>query len=75
MGCRIGITTNEAERKQYWERVHPTLRNWEILSRHRSKSAAQHQENLLAEKHGCDASPGGDDSDIDDIWVVYYFAY
>ncbi|WP_424947548.1 hypothetical protein [Candidatus Spongiihabitans sp.] len=40
MACRIGMTTNPGERKRYWEGQHPTLRNWRILSRHRTRSVA-----------------------------------
>ena len=74
MACRIGITTDEVGRRQYWEGVHPTLSNWQILSRHRSKSEAQQQENLLAVKYGCVSSPGGAGPEIGN-WAVYYFKY
>ena len=74
MACRIGITTNEAERRQDWEREYPTLRNWRIVGSHGSKSEAQQQENQLAAKHNCDSSPGGAGPEIGN-WVVYYFEY
>ena len=74
MACRIGITTNPGERKRHWESEHPTLRNWEILARHPSKSAAQLAETRLARQHGCQASPGGDGPEIGK-WCVYKFDY
>lgn len=74
MPCRIGITTNPGERKRHWEGQHPTLRNWEILGRHSTKSEAQAAETRLARQYGCQASPGGDGPEHAD-WVVYKFDY
>jgi len=74
MACRIGITTNPGERKRYWQGQHPTLRNWRILERHSSKSAAQNAEYRLSKKDGCIASAGGDGPEYTD-WVVYKFEY
>ena len=74
MACRIGITTNEAERKQHWEREHPTLRDWRIVGHHNSKLAAQQQETQLAAQYRCVSWQGGAGPEVGD-WVVYYFAY
>lgn len=74
MACRIGITTNPGERKRYWEEKHPTLRNWQILERHKTKTAAQAAETRLAAQHGCEAHPGGDGPENAD-WAVYKFDY
>ena len=59
MACRIGITTDLDERKRFWKGRHRNFHNWEILSAHRSKSAAQAAETKLAEKHDCKAHEGG----------------
>ena len=74
MPCRVGITTNPSERKRYWESQHSTLRNWRILARGLTKSAAQKLENEEASRLGCTASPGGAGSE-NASWSVYYFQY
>jgi len=74
MACRIGITTNPGERKRYWEGQHRNLRNWTILSRHRTKTAAQAAETLEARRRRCQASPGGAGPEQGN-WAVYYFEY
>ena len=74
MACRIGITTNPGERRRYWESQHPNLQNWQILSRHKTKSAAQSAETQLAKQHGCESHPGGDAPENAD-WCVYKFDY
>ena len=72
MACRIGITTDPEKRKLYWEGQHPTLRNWEILEWHNTKSAAQKAETRLAKQYNCTAHPGGDGPE-NDRWAVYKF--
>lgn len=72
MACRVGITTNPGERRRYWESKYSTLRNWRIVSRHETKSAAQQKENEIARSRGCDASPGGAGSAYA-RWCVYVF--
>jgi len=57
MACRIGITTNPGKRRRDWEGEYSNLRNWQILERHRTKSAAQQAETRLARQHGCVAEP------------------
>lgn len=74
MPCRVGITTNPAERRRYWESQHSTLRNWRILASGLKKSAAQRRENEEASQRGCRAAPGGAGSE-NDSWSVYYFEY
>ena len=73
MACRVGITTNPGERRRHWESEHPTLRNWEILGRYKTKSDAQEAETKFAAHYGCHSSPGGADASGD--WVVYKFDY
>ena len=74
MACRVGITTDRPGRKQYWKRQHPTLKRWQILSEHRTKSAAQQKENMVSEKHGCNYHPGGSGPQRA-TWYVYHFYY
>ena len=74
MACRVGITTNPKGRKQYWESQYPGLRKWQILSRHRTKVAAQNKERIVAKQHGCDAHPGGS-GPVRGAWNVYHFYF
>lgn len=74
MACRVGITTNPGRRKREWESEYPTLRNWRIVSRHKTKSAAQAAEDRFADSYGCDASPGGAGPEHAN-WCVYVFEY
>lgn len=74
MPCRVGITMNPDRRKREWESRYSTLRNWEIVSRHNTKSAAQQKEDEIALFLGCDASPGGAGPEHAD-WCVYVFEY
>ena len=74
MACRIGITTDQQERRQYWRSRHPSLRNWRILETLFSKTSAQQAETRLSQQHGCVASPGGAGPEYA-TWYVYYFEY
>lgn len=74
MACRVGITTNPEERKQYWKGQHPALRNWEILESGLSYSQAQRKENEYASRLGCQSYPGGPNNGQYN-WSVYYFEY
>ena len=74
MACRVGMTTNPGERKRYWESKHPNMYNWEILERHKSKSAAQAAEDRIARQYGCVSAAGGDGPESGD-WVIYRFQY
>ena len=73
MPCRVGITTNLAERKAYWENRVAGLTNWRILASYRSKERAQDHENSYAERYNCRAHAGG--SDAPGTWYVYRFNY
>lgn len=76
MACRIGITTDLNARKAYWESVHPTLKDWQVLAGPTTRSEAQALETQLAEEHGCVAHPGGNDPDDgSNQWYVYGFNY
>lgn len=74
MACRIGITTNPAERKRYWQSVYPSMTNWHIITKRTTKTSAQTQETQLAKKHGCQAHQGGYGPERA-IWYVYGFNY
>ena len=74
MACRVGITTDPDRRKEEWKLEYPNLQGWEIIGKHRTKSAAQAQEDREAEERGCVSSQGGADAD-GATWFVYYFRY
>lgn len=75
MGCRIGITTNLEERKQFWQSKYDGFDNWEVLVGPLSKEEAQKKETELAQARSCEAHAGGDDSDTNEGWYVYYFTF
>lgn len=74
MPCQVGMTTRPNERKEEWKRERPTLRNWEILHRVRTRSEAQRLETQEANTRGCNSGEGGDGPENGD-WRVYYFQY
>ena len=74
MACQVGITTDPERRKQEWQREHPNLRDWEIISRHYSKSAAQQREVEEARRRGCNHGVGGGGPETA-TWYVYRFTY
>ena len=74
MACRVGITTDEAARKQYWQGKHTNFRRWQIISTHRTKTAAQVAETKRAREHGCKSHPGGGGEERA-TWKVYHFFY
>ena len=74
MPCRIGITTNIATRRSYWNGRVQGMRNFGKISSHSSRSAAQAAENRKAASHGCNSSPGGG-GDPNARWHVYHFYY
>lgn len=74
MPCRVGISTNPDERKRYWSGRVTGLRDWRIVSRHSTKSAAQRAETDYAERSGCVANPGGAGPERA-TWLVYRFTY
>ena len=77
MACRVGMTTNLADRERYWRSVHRNLTGWQVLSGpHYSREDAQAEEDRLAKQYGCIASGGGaDPSDPYAKWYVYGFDY
>ena len=74
MACRVGMTTNPEERKQYWKSRHRNFRRWTILSTHYTKSAAQKAERAAAERYGCESHAGGTGRKTT-TWYVYRFYY
>ena len=50
MSCRIGVTTNLKDRQAYWKSKYPTLKNWQTLEIHDTKSKAQEAEIRLSKK-------------------------
>lgn len=74
MACQIGISTDPARRKKEWQAERPTLRNWQIVSTHRTKSAAQKAESKLAASSRCNSHPGGAGPEKA-TWHVYRFTY
>lgn len=76
MACRVGMTTDLSQRKQYWQRVHPDLHGWEILGCYNNKVEAQKAENSFAQRYGCVSGKGGDDPERSGLtWYVYRFFY
>ena len=73
MPCRVGISTNPDERREYWERKVVGLTQWQIIGEHRSRERAQEHETEHALKNGCEYSPGGQDAI--GMWYVYRFTY
>ena len=74
MACQIGITTDPDRRRREWRSQRPTLRNWRILSTHRSKSAAQREESKLAARSTCSSHAGGVGPERA-TWYVYRFTF
>lgn len=74
MPCQIGITTDPDRRKQEWQQERPTLRNWQVLETHRTKTAAQAAEVRLANQQGCNYGTGGGGQEVA-TWYVYRFDY
>ncbi len=73
MLCRVGITTDPDTRRAYWQNRVVGFGNWQILKSFGSKAMAQEYEALYAEKHRCQAFPGG--ADALGTWYVYRFDY
>ena len=73
MPCRIGISTNPAERQKYWEGRVQGLKDWRIISHHPTRGQAQAAESSYARRHGCKSSPGG--AAARGQWYVYHFDY
>lgn len=74
MPCRVGITTDPLSRRIYWNEHVVGLRNWLVVSTHKTKSAAQRAETECARQSDCVALPGGDGPERA-TWSVYRFTY
>ena len=73
MPIRVGITTNPAQRKAYWESQVVGLKNWKILASYTSKNKAIEHEKRYAERYKAKLSTGGVDGS--GSWSVYRFDY
>ena len=72
MPCRAGITTRSSERKQEWQRKHPSMCNWQLSGPFENRAAAQRWEDAQS----CEKSGGGDDPDSPGAkWYGYRFDY
>ena len=58
MSCRVGITTDPEKRKQYWQGLHPHLRNWKIIASNLSYLDAQRKETEYAKRCSCESHSG-----------------
>ena len=74
MACRIGITQDLDRRKSEWKAKYPGLRDWKRESTHGSKTAAQAEEDRLANERGCQSGQGGSGPEAG-TWHVYSFRY
>ena len=76
MASVVGITTDTERRKREHQQDYRYrgLYNWQVLSKHSTKSAAQNEENRLARLYGYHAHPGGAGSEYA-TWYVYQFDY
>ncbi len=73
MPCRVGITTNLAQRRAYWENQVIGLSDWRTLGTYNNKADAQAHETRHAASYGCQAHAGG--ADAAGTWSVYKFDY
>ena len=72
--CRVGMTTDLAEREQYWRSVYPHLYNWRVEAYGLTYEQAQALENQIAAQRGCQSAPGG--AHVPGyVWSVYSFQY
>ena len=68
------MTTNPEQRKKTWQNMCPSLKNWTILQKYNSKTAAQIAERKYAKKYVCRAYGGGSGPEYA-TWYVYIFYY
>ncbi len=71
MKCRVGITTNLADRKAYWKKKYPNMRNWKPVGPFASRKAAQAWE----DRQPCEKSGGGRDPDSPSAKWGYRFDF
>ena len=74
MPCRVGMTQDLEERKQYWQRRHPRMTGWTVIATYSRKSDAQARETSEARARGCLSGTGGTGPEYA-TWYVYYFRY
>lgn len=74
MACRVGMTTNSAERERYWRSRVTGFRNWQILASGLTYHQAQDREAEEARKGGCVHGAGGEYKP-GPVWSVYKFEY
>ena len=74
MPCRVGMSTNPQERRQYWSGQVRNLHNWRILASGLTYEQALAREENEARQRGCVAEPGGPRMD-GPVWSVYYFEH
>ena len=72
MPSRIGITTNPARQRAYWERQSTNLQNWQVAGPFHTKRAAESYKDQQAALLNCSASPDGLGPEVA-RWYVYYF--
>ena len=73
MPCRVGISTNPAERMTYWDNRVVGLNKWRILKVFLTQQEAQDYETKYAAQYGCRSAPGGPHTPGQ--WSVYRFDY
>lgn len=81
MPCRVGITTDPKQRKEYWKSRVDGFKNWRTHGHYEEKNDAQAKEDSLVQHctaHGnrgaCYGHAGGGDPD-EKGWTVYSFNY
>ena len=73
MACRAGITTQPQERKAFWQRKHPLMRNWQLTTAFLSRKEAQAWEDR---QYSCEKSGGGSNPDTPAArWYGYRFDF
>lgn len=70
---RAGMTSNLKERKAYWKKRHPHLKNWKVVENSLTYQEAQTIENQYKKK-GYTAHPGGRKKK-GRVYSVYTFEY
>lgn len=73
MKKRVGMTTDPERRKQFWQNLYPSLKNWKIIRENLNYQEAQDLERhyeILGYERG---AGGGYVADY--TWSVYTFEY
>ena len=74
MACRVGMTTNPADRKSHWQNKVNGFRNWRILASGLTYDQAETREKSEAKSGGCDHGSGGQRVS-GAVWSVYKFEF